>query len=80
MLGLTCLYTGFEKSARRAPGWGFFSSVGSVDFQEDSANGVSQDSANDVSQDSANDVSPGLLVSLVISTHSLGSRPSPFVP
>ena len=51
-----------------------------MDFQEDSANGVSQDSANDVSQDSANDVSPGLLVSLVISTHSLGSRPSPFVP
>ena len=26
------------------------------------------------------DVSPGLLVSLVISSHSLGSRPSPFVP
>ena len=33
----------------RAPGWGFFSSGGGVDFQEDSAS----------------DVSPGLLVSLV---------------
>ena len=33
----------------------------------------------DSQEDSANDVSPGLLVSLVISSHSLGSRPSPFV-
>ena len=53
-----------EKSAHCAPGWGFFSSVGGVDFQEDSAN----------------DVLPGLLVSLVISSHSLSSRPpSPFL-
>ena len=33
----------------------------------------------DFQEDSANDVSPGLLVSLVISSHSLVSRPSPFV-
>ena len=33
----------------------------------------------DFQEDSASDISPGLLVSLVISSHSLGSRPSPFV-
>ena len=54
---------------RRAPasyvaGWGFFSSVGGMDSQEDSASAVS----------------PGLLVSLVIGSHSLGSRSSLFVP
>ena len=30
----------------------------------------------DFQEDSASDVSPGLLVSLVISSHSLSSRPS----
>ena len=34
----------------------------------------------DYQEDSASDVSPGLLVSLVISSHNFGSRPSPFVP
>ena len=34
----------------------------------------------DLQEDSESDVSPGLLVSLVITSHSLGSRPSPFVP
>ena len=33
----------------------------------------------DFQENSASNVSPGLLVSLVISSHSLGSRPSPFV-
>ena len=34
----------------------------------------------DSQEDSASTVSPGVLVSLVISSHSLGSGSSPFVP